>query len=464
MDISKNQVIHIVGIGGIGMSGIAEILSGLGYLIQGSDLSLNSNVIRLRKKNIKIFIGHKKSNIKGANIIIYSSAINKSNLELKYALNNNIPILSRSEILSQIVKLRKTILISGSHGKTTTTTMISSLLSDLDLSPTVINGGIINQYGTNTYLGTGEWMVVEADESDGTFIKLESAISVVTNIDKEHLEFYGSFKELKKSFHKFISRVPFYGFAVVCLDDKNIKSLVKKITNTNIITYGLNSNSNIKAKNLRYYSDKTVFDVYIKFKTRRKLIKNFSIPIIGEYNVLNSLASISIAIKMNLSIKKTVQSLKNFKGVQRRLTQVGKYNKLKLIDDYAHHPTEIKSVLEAVKRSNPKSTITAIFQPHRYSRLLSLEKDFESCFKNANFVFISDVYAASEKKPKLFSINKLVKQISIKSKTKSSYLANYKNLKNEIIQNKSEGIYIFLGAGSITEWPYKLLKLLNEKR
>lgn len=464
MDISKNQVIHIVGIGGIGMSGIAEILSGLGYSIQGSDLFPNNNVLRLRKKKIKIFIGHKKSNIKGADIIIYSSAINKSNSELKYALSNDIPILSRSEILSQIVKLKKTILISGSHGKTTTTTMISSLLSDLDLAPTVINGGIINQYGTNTYLGTGKWMVVEADESDGTFIKLQSVISVVTNIDKEHLEFYGSFKELKKSFQKFISHIPFYGFAVVCLDDKNIESLIKKITNTNIITYGLNSNSNIKAKNLRYYSDKTVFDVYVSFKSKRKIIKNFSIPIIGKYNVLNALAAISIAIQMNLSVKKTMKSLKNFKGVQRRLTQVGSYNKLKLIDDYAHHPTEIRSVLEAVKKSNPKSIITAIFQPHRYSRLLSLEKDFSSCFKDADFVFVSDVYAASEKKPKLFNINQLVKQISKKSKTKSLYFSNYKNLKNNIIQNESEGIYIFLGAGSVTEWPYKLLKLLNEKR
>ena len=464
MNINKNQKIHIIGIGGIGMSGIAEILDGLEYQVQGSDLLENANVKRLKKRKINIFIGHKKSNIKDSDIVVYSTAINKKNPEIKYAIQKEIPILSRSEILSQIVKLKKTISISGSHGKTTTTTIISSILNHLKLSPTVINGGIINEYGTNTKLGSGEWMVVEADESDGTFLKLQSTIAVVTNIDEEHIEFYGNFNNLKKSFKKFISQIPFYGFAVVCLENKHINLIINKIYSTNIITYGFSDNCNIQALNIRYLKNKTLFDVSISQKTKKIFVKNFSIPIIGEYNVLNALAAIAVVFHMGLSINKIKLSLKKFQGVLRRLTNVGEFGKIRFIDDYAHHPTEIINVLGALRKSNPKIKITAIFQPHRYSRLLSLQNEFFHSFKSIDQLYISDVYAAGEKKPKLFDIKKLVKEIEKKSKVKSFYLKDFNNILDNIRNSNSCEIYIFLGAGNITDWPYKILKKLNDKK
>ena len=464
MNINKNQRIHIIGIGGIGMSGIAEILDSLKYQVQGSDLFENDNVKRLKKRKIKVFIGHKKSNINETDILVYSTAINKKNPEIRYAIQKEIPILSRSEILSQIVKLKKTISISGSHGKTTTTTMLSSILNHLKLSPTVINGGIINEYGTNTRLGKGKWMVVEADESDGTFIKLQSTIAVVTNIDEEHIEFYGSFENLKKSFKKFISQIPFYGFAVVCLDNKHISSIINKINNTNIVTYGLSNKCNFRALNIRYFKDKTLFDVSIFIKSKKISVKNFSIPIIGEYNVLNALAAISVASQMGLSINKIRLSLKRFKGVQRRLTNVGEFKKIRFIDDYAHHPTEINNVLGAIRKSNPKTKISAIFQPHRYSRLISLQKEFFHSFSSIDYLYISDVYSTGEKKPRLFDIQKLVTEIEKKSKVKTCYIKNFNHILDNINTSNSNEIYIFLGAGSITEWPYKILKILNDKK
>ena len=370
-------------------------------------------------------------------------------------------MLSRSSILSQIIKLKKTIAVSGSHGKTTTTTLISSLLSDLGLSPTVINGGIINEYGTNTMLGKGEWIIVEADESDGTFLKLNSSIAVVTNIDKEHLDYYGNYKELKNSFTKFISSVPFYGFAVVCLDDLAIKSIIKSIKNTNIITYGLDKKSNIRAFDIRYKQEKTYFNVELRIKQKKIVVKNFCIPLLGKYNVLNALASIAISAELELSIYKTKVSLKKFKGVNRRLTFVGRYKKTRLIDDYAHHPTEIKCLLLGLRKANPKSKITAIFQPHRYSRLVSLLKEFSKSFISADRVFISDVYAANERQPKEFDLNIVVKMIKNNSKTVSHYLNDLEMLKKEITISKKNEIFIFLGAGNITDWPYEILNRLN---
>ena len=462
MNINKKSIIHIIGIGGIGMSGIAEILHGMGYRVQGSDISKSKNILRLNKKNIKVYIGHNKKNIIHADIIVHSSAIDNKNAEIKEALKLKVPILSRSSILSQLIKLKKTIAISGSHGKTTTTTLIASLISDYGLSPTVINGGIINEYGTNTRLGKGEWMIVEADESDGTFLKLDPNISVVTNIDKEHLEYYGSYNELKKSFRKFISNIPFYGFAVVCLDNPPLKSLLNSIKNTNILTYGTDKKSNIRAFNIRYKKEKTYFDVEIKLKQKKTIIKNFYIPMIGKYNVLNALAAIAIFVELDLSIVKAKQSLKNFKGVNRRLTYVGSYNSIKLIDDYAHHPTEIQSLLLGVKNAYPKSKITAVFQPHRYSRLIPLVKEFSRSFVSSNKVFISNVYAANEQKPKNFDLNKIIKKIGKESNTDSFYLNNLKQIKDEIKKSKSDEIYVFLGAGDITDWPYKVLDELND--
>tara|TARA_B110000003_G_scaffold19240_1_gene18786 strand:- start:11019 stop:12410 length:1392 start_codon:yes stop_codon:yes gene_type:complete len=462
MNINKKNKIHIIGIGGIGMSGIAEILHGMGYKVQGSDISKSKNVLRLNKKRIRVFIGHNKKNITNADIIIHSSAIDNKNPEMKEALKLKIPTLSRSSILSQLIKLKKTIAISGSHGKTTTTTLIASLISDYGLSPTVINGGIINEFGTNTRLGKGEWIIVEADESDGTFLKLDPYISVVTNIDKEHLEYYGNYNELKKSFKRFISNIPFYGFAVVCLDDPSIKLLVKSIKNTNIITYGTDKKSNIRAFNIRYKKEKTYFDIDINIKKKNYCIKNFYIPMLGKYNVLNALAAIAISTELDLSITKAKKSLRNFKGVNRRLTYVGKYNSIKLIDDYAHHPTEIENLLLGLKNAYPKSKITAVFQPHRYSRLIPLLKEFSRSFVSSDKVFISNVYSANERKPVNFNLNKIIKLIGKGSNTVSCYLNSLDDIKEEMKKSKKNEIYIFLGAGDITDWPYKILDDLNE--
>ena len=462
MNINKKNRIHIVGIGGIGMSGIAEILHGMGYKVQGSDISKNKNVERLSKKKIKIYVSHHKKNIDQADIIIHSSAIDAKNPEIKEAMKLKIPVLSRSSILSQLIKLKKTIAISGSHGKTTTTTMISSLMTDYNLSPTVINGGIINEFGTNTRLGNGEWIIVEADESDGTFLKLDPNISVVTNIDKEHLDYYGSYSELKKSFKKFISNIPFYGFAVVCLDNPPLKSLVETIKNTNILTYGTDKKSNIRAFNIRYKKEKTFFDVEINKKYKKNTIKNFCIPMTGKYNVLNALAAISIFFELGFSLLEAKQSLKNFKGVSRRLTLVGSYNAVKLIDDYAHHPTEIENLLSGLRNAYSKSKITVIFQPHRYSRLIPLIKEFSKSFINSDKVFVSNVYSANEKKPNDFDLSRVIRLIGKKSNTDCVYLQNLDIVKNEIKRSKSDDVYIFLGAGNITEWPYQILKNLNE--
>ena len=339
MQINKGKLIHIVGIGGIGMSGIAEILNDLGYLVQGSDISINTNITRLKKKKIKVFIGHKKENIQDAELVVYSSAIKKSNSELKESKTRNIPIISRAEALSQIANLKKTIAISGSHGKTTTTSLIATVLNSANYNPTVINGGIINQFGTNTKLGNGEWMVIEADESDGTFVKLPSTISVVTNIDHEHLDYYKSFSNLKSHFKNFLTQVPFYGFAVVCIDDEVTRKLVNSVTSTKLIKYGFHKSSDVRASNIYYLKDKVRFDVF--FKKTKKLIRDISLPLFGDYNIRNSLAAIAICSNLNVPDKIIKQSLSKYKGVERRLTKLWSSKKITIIDDYAHHPLSL---------------------------------------------------------------------------------------------------------------------------
>ena len=450
MKISKNKRIHIIGIGGIGMSGIAEILHGLGYKVQGSDVNLNANIIRLNQRKIKTFIGHSINNMKNVDLLVYSSAISKNNAERKFALKNKIPSISRANILSQLVKLKKTIAISGSHGKTTTTSLISSILGASKLKPTVINGGIINDYGTNTKLGNGEWMIVEADESDGTFVKLQSTISVVTNIDKEHLDFYNNFQNLRNKFEKFINQVPFYGVAVICNDDENLRKIIKKNTSTNIITYGCKISSDIQGKNIKYLRTGVCFDAIIKNKN--KIIKNIQLPLYGEYNINNALAAIAVATNLNLNFLDIKKALSKFSGVQRRLTVRWQNEYIKIIDDYAHHPTEISNVIRGLKKSRLTNKIIVIFQPHRYSRLNNLKNEFAKCFCECDHVMISDVYAAGEKKPINFDLRKITEKITKNSKVKVSYYSNNEDLFQFISIKKSETIFLFLGAGTVTEW------------
>ena len=450
MLLNKTDIIHIIGIGGIGMSGIAEIMSKMGYRVQGSDANKSNNTKRLEKKNIKVFIGHKKSNVKRANIVFFSTAIKNSNIEMISARENNIPTLPRFKILSHLMRLKKGIAISGSHGKTTTTTMVSSIFMHQNLKPTIINGGIINEIGTNTKLGTGEWMVVEADESDGTFLKLPATISAITNIDKEHLDYYKSFSILKKSFKKFITQVPFYGFSVVCNDDPYLKKLITDIKSTSIIKYGFSKNSDIRALNVRVKNDSVVFDVENNLlKNNKKIIKNYQLPMLGSYNILNALVGIAISLKLKLPQQKTKKALKNFDGVARRFTKIDRINNNLFIDDYAHHPTEIDSVLSAAKQSQSLNNIIAVFQPHRYSRVLTLKKEFSKCFKKANTVLVLDIYAAGEKNYTSFKIKTLVNLIKNNSKTDTHYIESI-DLVSKFLNAGKRNLVIFMGAGNIS--------------
>ena len=450
MLLNKTDIIHIIGIGGIGMSGIAEIMSKMGYRVQGSDANKSNNTKRLEKKNIKVFIGHKKSNVKRANIVFFSTAIKNSNIEMISARENNIPTLPRFKILSHLMRLKKGIAISGSHGKTTTTSMVSSIFMHQNLKPTIINGGIINEIGTNTKLGTGEWMVVEADESDGTFLKLPATISAITNIDKEHLDYYKSFSILKKSFKKFITQVPFYGFSVVCNDDPYLKKLITDIKSTSIIKYGFSKNSDIRALNVRVKNDSVVFDVENNLlKNNKKIIKNYQLPMLGSYNILNALVGIAISLKLKLPQQKTKKALKNFDGVARRFTKIDRINNNLFIDDYAHHPTEIDSVLSAAKQSQSSNNIIAVFQPHRYSRVLTLKKEFSKCFKKANTVLVLDIYAAGEKNYTSFKIKTLVNLIKNNSKTDTHYIESI-DLVSKFLNAGKRNLVIFMGAGDIS--------------
>ena len=420
MLINKKDTIHIIGIGGIGMSGIAEIMSEMGFRVQGSDVSRNNNIDRLTRKKIKVFIGHKASNVNKTNIVFFSTAIKDNNIEILTAQKNNIPTLPRFKILSHLMRLKKGIAISGSHGKTTTTTMVSSILMSQNLKPTIINGGIINEIGTNTQLGSGDWMVVEADESDGTFLKLPATISVVTNIDKEHLDFYKNFSDLQKSFKKFIIQVPFYGFSVVCNDDLYLRKMMKDITATQIVKYGFSKDSDIRAINIRIKNECVIFDVENNLKKDdKKIIKNYELPMLGSYNILNSLVGIAISLKLKLPQRLTKIALKNSNGVSRRFTKIGSFKNNIFIDDYAHHPTEIENVLSAAKQSKLSNNVIAVFQPHRYSRVESLQNDFSKCFKKADIVLVMDVYAAGEKNVNSFKIEKLNKLIKKKSNVKT---------------------------------------------
>ena len=450
MLINKKDTIHIIGIGGIGMSGIAEIMSKMGYNVQGSDANYSNNIKRLVKKNIKVFIGHKKSNVKKANIVFFSTAIKDNNIEIVTARKNDIPTLPRFKILSHLMRLKKGIAISGSHGKTTSTSMVSSILVAQKLKPTIINGGIINEIGTNTQLGSGEWMVVEADESDGTFLKLPATISAITNIDKEHLEYYKSFSTLKKSFKKFITQVPFYGFSVICYDDPHLKKISKDIKSTALIRYGFDKNSDIRAVNVKIKRQGVTFDVESNLiKNSKKIIKNYEIPMFGSYNILNALLGIAISLKLKLPQNLTKKALKNFNGVSRRFTKLGSFKNSSFIDDYAHHPTEIENVLSAAKQAKSSNNIIAVFQPHRYSRVEALKNEFSKCFKQADKVLVLDVYAAGERNLNLFKIDNLIKLIKNNSKVEAHYIKSINSVTKFLSSNNKNSI-IFMGAGDIS--------------
>jgi len=458
IQIGKQEVIHFIGIGGIGMSGLAQIMKTMGFNVQGSDINENKNTENCKNLGIKILKGHSKKNVLNATIIVKSSAIKKNNIELLQVKRKNIPSYERIEMLANIIDLKKNIIITGSHGKTTTTSLVARIISKARLDPTIINGGVINSLKNNAKLGKGEWAVVEADESDGSFLKIPINYSIVTNVDKEHLDFYKSFNNLIESFIKFIEKTPPIGKSFLCLDDPHIKKILRKLKTKSYYTYGFDKKANYQICKPRYKIGYTKFDLKIKnVGSKNTHIKNILLKLIGKYNVLNATAAIALCLNLGLKIKIIKKALKNFSGVQRRLTKVFKKNNVEFYDDYAHHPTEIKSVLEAVRKVEPKRKIITIFQPHRYSRVRSLNSEFTSCFKDTDQIILCPVYSAGEAIDKKYDKIKFAKLISKFSKTQVVIIKDeldlIKYLKKNLINNE---IVIGMGAGSISKWMHNL--------
>ena len=458
INLGQKDVIHFVGIGGIGMSGLAQIMKNMGFKIQGSDQNKNKNTISCSKSGIKLFIGHSIHNIKGATIVVKSSAIKNSNVEIKYAKKNKIPIYPRADVLADVVSLKKNIIITGSHGKTTTTSLVAKILSDQKLDPTIINGGVINSFKSNAKLGKGDWSILEADESDGSFLKLPINYSIVTNIDREHLDYYKNYKNLEKSFLEFINKTPTTGKSIICIDNTNIRKILTKIKNKNILTYGENSKADYQIKKIKYYSDHTVFELNFKDKdNKKKNIKNINVKLLGKHNVLNTAAALIVCINLGANINVTKKSLKNFSGVQRRMTKVFSKNNNDFYDDYAHHPTEINSILEGVKNVNPKRKIISIFEPHRYSRVTSLKDEFSKCFINSSLVIICPLYAAGEKRNLKFDTIRFANLIAKNSNTQVIIVKDELNLCKYLKRNlTSNEIIIGMGAGLISKWMARL--------
>ncbi len=460
--LAKNEIIHFVGIGGIGMSGLSLIMKGKGFKVQGSDLSLNKNIERLKKEKIKIFIGQKKQNLKNATIVVVSSAIKKNNPEITEAKRKKIQIITRGKMLAHIVSLMKNIVIVGSHGKTTTTSLISSVFQKTKLDPTIINGGVINSIKNTAKLGKSDWSILEADESDGSFVHIQPTYSIITNIDREHLDFYKSMNNLKNYFKEFIEKVPSFGKSFICIDDKINMQLIKKLDNQNYYTYGMNLNSNFLIKNVRQNKFFSLFDLEVNVPNKKKnFIKNIKIPLLGLHNVRNSVAAMAVALTVGISIPNIKKGLANFKGVQRRFNRIFSYNKIDYYDDYAHHPTEIKVVLEGIKKVYKDYDKICVFQPHRISRVKNLRNDFSYAFKNANIVVLCPIYTAGEKIKLGFSYITFAREIIKNSKVKLFLVNDNIQLAKFLKKNMyGKKIVIGMGAGTISNWMRKLPKLM----
>jgi UDP-N-acetylmuramate--alanine ligase len=460
--LGKQEVIHFIGIGGIGMSGLAQIMKTMGFNVQGSDVNKNKNTDNCKKLNIKILIGHYKKNINKATIVVKSSAIRSNNIELLESKKKNIPIYDRIEMLANIIDLKKNIIITGSHGKTTTTSLVAKIISTAKLDPTIINGGVINSLKNNAKLGQGEWAIVEADESDGSFLKVPINYSIVTNIDKEHLDYYKNFNNLIESFKIFIEKTPPIGKSFLCQDDLNLRKIIKKLKMKNYLTYGFHKDSNYQVCNAKYKINHTKFDLKIKNVGSKNLyIKNILLNLIGKHNVLNASAAISLCLNLGLNVNIIKKALKNFSGVQRRLTKVFKKKKIEFYDDYAHHPTEIKSVLDGFRKVVLKRKIITVFQPHRYSRIKSLKSEFASCFKGSDLVILCPVYAAGEPIDKEYKSKKFAQLISQFSKTQVILIENENDLNKFLKKNLiNDEVVVGMGAGSISKWMYNLKNIL----
>ena len=460
--LAKKEIIHFIGIGGIGMSGLSLIMKGKGFKVQGSDISNNKNIERLRKEKIKIFLGHSKKNLKDVTIAVISSAIKNNNSELIEAKRKKIPIIKRGKMLASIVSLMKNIVVAGSHGKTTTTSLIASIFQETKLDPTIINGGVINSIKNTAKLGKSDWSVLEADESDGSFVHIAPTYSIITNIDREHMDFYKSMHDLKKYFIEFINKVPSFGKSFICIDDKINNELIKKIKNKNFYTYGEKNNSNFKIKNIKQYKTFSVFDVDVSMPNQKVLnIKKLKIPLLGVHNIRNSVGALGVALSVGIPIQKIKKGLMNFKGVQRRFNKIFTYNNIDFYDDYAHHPTEIKVVLQGVKKVFNKYDKVCIFQPHRISRLKDLKKEFTYAFKDADTVILCPIYTAGEKIKLGFSYKNFAKEIIKNSNVKLFLVDNNIQLAKFLKQNMyGKKIVVGMGAGSISNWMKELPNLM----
>ncbi|MDC1154642.1 UDP-N-acetylmuramate--L-alanine ligase [Candidatus Pelagibacter sp.] len=462
IELAKTELIHFVGIGGIGMSGLSLVMKGKGFRVQGSDLVLNKNIERIKKEKIKVFIGQKKQNIKNATIIVISSAIKKNNPEVIEAKKKNLPIISRGEMLAHIVSLMKNIVVVGSHGKTTTTSLIASIFQKTKLDPTIINGGVINSLKNTAKLGNSDWSILEADESDGSFVHIPTTYSIITNIDREHMDFYKSMYDLENYFKDFIEKVPSFGKSFICIDDHINKKLIRKLKNQNFYTYGTNIRSNFLIRNIKQNIKFSEFDLIINVPNKKRIsIKKIRIPLLGIHNIRNSVAALAVALTIGISMKDIKKGLLDFKGVQRRFNKIFTYKNIDFYDDYAHHPTEIKFVLDGVNKVYKEYEKVCIFQPHRISRLKDLRKEFSYAFKNADIVILCPIFTAGEKIKLGFKYSNFAKEIIKNSKVKLFLINDYYELAKFITKNMyGKKIVIGMGAGSISNWMNKLSKLI----
>ncbi|MEM7215533.1 MAG: UDP-N-acetylmuramate--L-alanine ligase [Pseudomonadota bacterium] len=454
----KIGLVHFVGIGGIGMSGIAEVLHSLGYDVQGSDLNDSANVQRLRDKGIPVHIGHRAENLGDAEVVVASSAIKQDNPERIAARERNLPMVRRAEMLAELMRFKKAIAIGGTHGKTTTTTMVSTLLIAGDLDPTVINGGIINDLGTNARMGDGEWMVVEADESDGTFLRLPADVAVVTNIDPEHLDHYGDYEAVKQAFTTFVENVPFYGFGVMCLDHPEVQAQVAKITDRRVVTYGENLQAEVRFCDVEPMGSSSKFSIKRRDRKTGELeaIDDLVLPMPGRYNISNATAAIAIALELGVRHEAIRDGIASFGGVRRRFTHTGSWNGVEIYDDYAHHPVEISSVLSAARQASSGKVI-AVKQPHRYTRLESLFGDFCACFNDADHVLVAPVYEAGEKPIDGINSAALAEGLRSGGHRSAQAIDGPEVIAEKIAEiAEPEDYVIFLGAGSVSQWAYSL--------
>ncbi|HPB23238.1 MAG TPA: UDP-N-acetylmuramate--L-alanine ligase [Novosphingobium sp.] len=458
--------IHFVGIGGIGMSGIAEVMHNLGYTVQGSDIAEGYVVEGLRKRGIKVMIGHAAENLGEAAVVVTSTAVKRDNPEVAAALENRIPVVRRAEMLAELMRLKRTVAVAGTHGKTTTTSMVAALLDAGGVDPTVINGGIINSYGSNARLGASEWMVVEADESDGSFLRLDGTIAVVTNIDPEHLDHYGSFDAVKDAFVEFIENVPFYGCAVLCIDHPEVQAVIPKVRDRRVVTYGFSAQADVRGENVRPYPGGNRFDAVLRQRDGSfRRIEGIDLPMPGRHNVQNALAAVGVAVEMGCADSVIQSGFAKFTGVKRRFTKVGEVDGVTVIDDYGHHPVEIRAVLAAAREGVGTGRVIAVVQPHRYTRLRDHLDEFSAAFNDADMVYAAPVYAAGEQPIEGVTSDAMVAGMKARGHRSAQVIAGPDALADALATVAQPGdMVVCLGAGDITKWAAGLADAIRARR